>query len=178
MTLKKTILVIFFIFHIVCVNIINLCAFSGLGEKEREKLNPFGKRYVKIANRFLKKNELISCYTNFTGTNRGYEFFSPNISRFSLKIKFLETNGKEIPLYNSFESTLKFGTASYYLNSNLFNENLRNEIFESYCKRIFAMNENITKINIVLQITEYNDLYTLYNNGTHKEIHLCTVTKL
>ncbi|MDO5615453.1 MAG: hypothetical protein Q4G16_04625 [Cruoricaptor ignavus] len=177
MTIKKTFLLIFLLFHIFCVVIVNLSAFVGLQKEEVARFNWFGKKYIDLTKN-LDKNEIVSCYTNLTGTNRGYEFFSPNVSNFSLQVKFLDENANEIPLYRSFESITKFGTASYYLNSSLLNQKKRNEILASYSKRIFAMNENINKINVVLEVQEYKSLKHKCNNGVFKKKILCTIEKL
>lgn len=175
----KNILKLLFLFHFICVLVVNMSAFKGMDKAEISKLNAFGRKYVELSNKVLgKKNDLISLYTNLTGTNRGYEFFSPNISKYYVKTRFINDNNEEIPLYISFESKMKFATAFHYLDSSLEKKKFRNEFLESYAKRIFALNDHINQVKVVMTVFECKKVDNSFENvDTPKQIHLFTLKR-
>jgi hypothetical protein len=142
---------------------VNLSTLECLNKVEKDEFSCFGKFYLKFSSiikypKYLESTMLI--YTNLTGTNRGYEFFSPNVSSKSIKLIFISNKGTEIKIFNSIESDIKLITATYYINSYLVDKKLRNQIFASISSRLFILNPNINEISIYLKISEFRKLKT------------------
>lgn len=178
MTFLKKLLLTLFSFHIFCTLLVNFFSFSNFNSHDINSLNKFGEGYISLIKALSFKSNSVSFYTNFTGTNRGYEFFSPNVANKKLKLKFVDQNGHEIRLYKSFESKMKFGTASYFINSGNVSQALRQKMMVSYCKRIFALNDNVSVIHIILTLQQNKPLYDEINNAPLKTVELYTVHRL
>ena len=164
----KTILKILLITHIVSLLFVNIVAFKDFTEKETKRLNPLGKSFLinfKINSipAFIKNT--IGLYSNTTGTNRGYEFFSPNISNGSSKFIFTSENGKEIKVLKSIESKVKFLTATYYFNIHIFDEDMRNKLLASICSRIFTLNPLVNGISVSIKFSRYNKLNNSFSEN-------------
>ncbi len=115
---------------------------------------------------FIKNT--VGFYSNMTGTNRGYEFFSPNVSNGSSKLLFISEKDKEIKVLKSIESKVKFLTATYYFNIHIFDEDMKNKLLASICSRIFTLNPQINEISVYIKVSKYNKL----NNSFSKNYNI------
>lgn len=158
---------------------VNLYAFYDFPKKQIEHLNFIGKFYVEhlpdVPSEKLIKS--ISFYTNLTGTNRGYEFFSPNVNPASVKIKLRDGNGNEIKILRSFEAEVKYITACHYLVGKLAQKKLSISIVESLCKRILSKNPTIKKIIVNIEIVSYENLYDKKRKSKKEIINAFSITK-
>jgi hypothetical protein len=176
--MKKVKLILCFVLclHFLGSFIVNL---SGLDFSEnvyyKTKINTLGK-FVTTAVRKIRipegANSLMS-YTVYTGTNKGYEFFSPNIPASKTEFLFF-ANEKPItmPLV-SHESKTKFFTATVYLEKYFHTPELRDQILRSISLRLLSLKPEIKKIKIDLKITHFDSL-SIYKNEKHA-INIITI---
>jgi len=167
----KNTLKILLVFHIISLLFVNIVAFKDFAEKETKRLNLLGKAFLsnfKINTIPLFIKNTIGLYSNMTGTNRGYEFFSPNVSNGSSKLIFISEKGKEIKVLKSIESKVKFLTATYYFNIHIFDEDMKNKLLASISSRIFTLNPQINEISVYIKISKYNKL----NNSITKNYNI------
>lgn len=163
MKLLKTGLLIFLIINIYSSLVVNLQGYSSFAGKDYQKnLNVFGKMVVRndtiIDKASIFYNDGFRFLGTFSGTNRGYSFFSPNVSNSKLDISFVSEDGiLEFPL-DSPESMQKFKTSIHYFTTNFKNKKLRNLILSSYAQWHFAQNPNLNKIKVYFDIYEVNTL--------------------
>lgn len=157
----KIILGLFLAIHVFTVLAINFSGYKIFSDPNYiDRLNGFGKKIVHN----MPSNEIRSysrVLATFMGTDRGYSFFSPNVSRSSLDIVFIGNDGKEISIpFNSTESRLKFTTADSLLESYLLrDEKIRDQILKSLSKWMFTYNKDLSSINVYLNLHHYNNLY-------------------
>lgn len=161
MRILKLLLSLFLVIHIFIVLASNFSDYKIFSEPNYiDRLNVFGKKLVNIT----PSNEIgryTRVCTTFMGTDRGYSFFSPNVSRSSVEMVFIGDDGKEINIpFNSAESRLKFSTADSYLESYLLeDEEIRDEIIKSLTKWMFAYNTDLSSIKVYINLLQYNNLY-------------------
>lgn len=183
MILKK-VLILYFIIHVIFMLIVGFTSFTDFKDKETyNKLNSVGQIIVEYSDLFQCSKPLtdfIFFYSIYTGTNRGYAFFSPNISPTKVNISFV-ADGKEIKLpFITQESKLKFGCANLHFNSNIFDIDEREIILKSISSYLFSNNPNIDKLDIYLKLKHFMDLETVRNLGYkvhHKSILGFSATK-
>jgi hypothetical protein len=122
--LYKVILSVYFFVHFIFVLIVNLSSFSAFDSKTERlsKVGHFCVNEIDIIPVVKPAENLIAFYTNLTGTNRGYEFFSPNVSRASVKLVFISDKGEELQLLHSAESRIKLLTLGVYFNYEIQNK--------------------------------------------------------
>jgi len=161
MKLKITLLV-FFTFHFTCVLMVNMMAIAQINTDTTGDLNTYGKLYHNATKdiEFYKPVEnTVSFYTNLTGTNRGYEFFSPNVSKAAVKYSFVSDDGTELRLLDhTFESKTKLLTFTY--NSKMFFEEKeeRDQFFKGICKTLFTNYPGVNAISIRGVFTTFDPL--------------------
>lgn len=179
MKILKISLITFLLWHLFSMFYVNLYAFYEFPKKQISQLNFFGKFYVKHLPD-LPSEELvnvISFYTNLTGTNRGYEFFSPNVNPASVNIKLQDEKGNEIKILRSFEAEVKYITACHYWTGKLAEKKLSLSIVESLCKRILSKNPDIKKIIVSIEIIRYENLYDKKTKFKKEIINAFSITK-
>lgn len=165
----KLLLLLFLIFHVLSTLIINFSGYADFSvDNYQHKLNPFGKHIVNNVAKsvdFAATRPALEFHSSFLGTNRGYSFFSPNVSREYMNLIFV-ADGKtlEIPLSSS-ESVLKFKTARFFFESNFKNETLRNHILKSFSRWYFLHNAEIDKIDVFFDFYKLNNLAEVKKNG-------------
>tara|TARA_B100000780_G_C21034269_1_gene414796 strand:- start:342 stop:893 length:552 start_codon:yes stop_codon:yes gene_type:complete len=169
--------------HIISLLFVNIISFKQFSKNETKRLNSFGKSFLvdsKIATipEFIKNT--IGLYSNLIGSNRGYEFFSPNVSNGSSKLIFISENGQVIEIVKSIESQVKLLTATYHFNTYIFNEKMKNKILASICSRIFTLNPQINEISVYVKFSKYNELKNSYSknyNISYEKTLLSTVSR-
>ncbi|MEM6685347.1 MAG: hypothetical protein AAF617_06070, partial [Bacteroidota bacterium] len=163
--------------HIACTLIIGFVSFSTFqSEENQERLNPVGKFIANSASYFQTPKavtDFIYCYAKFTGTNRGYSFFSPNVTPVKIDLRFM-ADGKQITLpIKSQESYVKFGCANLHFNSNFFDGEEREIILKSISASLFNDYPEVDKIDVYLDLFRFNDLKSAQKVGPqmmHKAI--------
>jgi len=177
MVILKKILVVYLFGHILFMLIIGFSSFSSfIDETTFKELNPVGQFIVKKTDMYTLPKQLtdfVFFYSIYTGTNRGYSFFSPNISPTKVNILFM-ADGKEINLpFKTQESRLKYGCTNLHLSSKIFDKEEREIILKSLSSSLFSNNPDIEKLDIYLDLHNYTDLKTVKNDGynvQHKRI--------
>lgn len=163
MKLFKIGLLTFFIIGFYSSMIVNLQGYSNFAGKDyQERLTNIGTIVVNSSGIIDKMsifyNNGFRLLSTFNGTNRGYSFFSPNVSNSRVDISFVSEKGiLKMPL-ESPESLQKFKTSLHYFKSNLDKEELRNSILTSFAQWHFAQNPNIHKIKVYFDLYEVNTL--------------------
>ena len=178
-------LLAYLVFHLYTSLTINFSGYTQFDNEEyAHRLNPFGKFVAQNIDasahqpNFIK--DIIHFQSTFTGTNRGYSFFSPNVSRFNMKLLFI-VDGEEmhVPL-NTQESVLKFETASYFFESNFRHKKVRTDILKSFSKWYFASNPDIEKIDVYLDMYQFDNLTKVRTTGykvKHQKLLGFTISK-
>ena len=184
----KKILLFYLLLHISIMLTIGFSSFSHFKSKDaHKKLNPFGKVIVDKASKYKSPQlivDFIFLYSIYTGTNRGYSFFSPGVAGSKTEIKFM-SNGKEIVLpFLTQEMNLRFRSLNSHFNSNIFDIEEREAILKSIASYIFSNNKNIKRLDVYLNIEKYPSIlaakdlgYQKYNNNilafsiTKKEVN-------
>lgn len=169
----KKILVFLLLLHIFLVISINLITIRGLETIDPQILskefNTFGRFYIRnFKAEYYQKyfNTIFNPYLIYTGTDRGYEFFSPNLMPSKMELLFLDKRGNEIKFpFITPESKLKFFSTTYYFNGFLADKKMRDRILRSMSSRFMILNSNLYEINVHLKISEFDNLDTLNKNG-------------
>ncbi|MGO4710692.1 hypothetical protein AB4Y90_16620, partial [Chryseobacterium sp. 2TAF14] len=73
----------------------------------------------------------VKVYTNYSGTIRGYAYYSPNIRNIKNKYEFYNGNKKIDGLMRTYESNLKFNTMLINLTDIIHNKDIRQDIAKS-----------------------------------------------
>ncbi len=182
MDLKKKLL-LFLMFHIVLVITVNLFSFSEFESSRLKNLNPIGNWYINetaLSPPAEPLKSAIGFYTNMTGTNRGYEFFSPNVSSGSVKLRFISDDGRELQLTKSLESEVKVLTATIYYFKKITKTKVRDSITRSICKRLFEKYGDVNSIKVYLKMRHTDPINGIDPENfqtKEKEILLSTVQK-
>ena len=161
MRILKLSLSFFLVIHVFIALATNFSDYKIFSESNYiDRLNEFGKKLVNITPVNEVGRYTRPC-TTFMGTERGYSFFSPNVSRSSVEMVFVGDDGKEIHIpFNSAESRLKFSTTDSYLESYLVeDEEIRDKIIKSLAKWMFAYNTDLSSIKVYINLLKYNNLY-------------------
>lgn len=170
----KIILFSFLVLHIFTLLIINFSGYKVFSHPDYiEKLNGFGKKVATNIEKVSPSDDVVNfvrAYSTYVGADRGYSFFSPNVSRSSIELQFVDNNGKELIIpFNSLESKLKFTTADSLFESYLIgNDELRDRILKSITKWLFTYNPEVTSIKVYLKLLHFEDL----DSETVKEQHV------
>ena len=154
---------LYLIVHLACLLLVNIFLPKGhfLKNKELNKeLNTFGKYFLNLQIDSIPKyiQHPVKSYTNLTGTDSGYGFFSPNVSNGSSKFIFISEKGREIKLLKSIESQIKLATITSRSKSFISDEKKRNGLLKSICSRLFTLNPQIKEISVFLEHSKYDKL--------------------
>ena len=147
------------IIHIYASFLVNLTPLKRL-ITDKTDLSLFGK-WFKEKNTFKYPKPLeipLNVYSIYTGTNRGYEFFSPNVSSNYLEFEFVQNNIEMMFPLVSQEAQIKLLTAKVFLSSFLFNEDSRKQIMLSIGNRFFIQNSQVNEIQVFLKFTKFTQL--------------------
>ena len=157
----RIIFILYLIVNLACLLYINIYLLK-VPFLEYKELSDFGECFLNLRRKIDSIPKFIEhpikFYTNLTGTNRGYEFFSPNVSKSSSKLIFISDKGKEIQLLKSLESSAKLATVTYYFNSFILDEKKRNQLLKSICARLFALNPKVKEISVFLINSKHKNL--------------------
>tara|TARA_B110000503_G_C7119309_1_gene401745 strand:- start:465 stop:1058 length:594 start_codon:yes stop_codon:yes gene_type:complete len=168
----KFILIAYFLLHTLMMVIIGFSSFSHFkDEVTYKKLNPFGKVIVDTATDYKSPQAIVDfifLYSIYTGTNRGFSFFSPNVAASKVDINFM-SNGKEVVLpFLTQELDLKFRCLNSHFNSNIFDIEERETILKSITSYIFSNNKNINQLDVYLNIEKYPSILITQDLGYQK----------
>lgn len=175
-------LLLFFVINIYSAFIVNLEGYSKFGKNNyKDKLNSFGQMVVKNIHSLDKVSapfdHIFIYQARYAGTDRGYSFFSPNVSHSSLNILF-KADGKylEMPL-DSPESLLKFKTALYHFESSFKKKDLRDDILKSLAKWHFSQMPELHEIEVYFDLYQYQNLEDMPKEIKNKRILAFTLTR-
>lgn len=146
----------------ICAIMVNIAGLNFEKIKNyKEKINPLGKLITSLAGGIKVSqtmNHIMAFYSVYSGTNKGDEFYSPNVPSSIIDFSYI-ANGKpiNIPLFSS-EAKIKFVTATLYLESYFRKTALRNQILKSISLRIFSIDSTIQKLDINISINEVKPL--------------------
>ncbi len=175
-------LLLFFVINIYSSFIVNLEGYSKFGKGNyNDKLNSFGELIVKnihyLDNVSVPFDQVFKYQARYAGTDRGYSFFSPNVSHSSLNILF-KADGQllEMPL-DSPESLLKFKTALYHFESSFKKKDFRDDILKSLAKWHFSQMPNLHEIEVYFDLYQYQDLKDMPKKIKNKRILAFTLTR-
>ena len=165
----KIFLILFFTIHFIVITVVGFTRFSELSSNEDEGINPFGAFIIKKSHVMDhlngKPKNTMFAYSLFTGTNRGYAFFSPNVSSKKLDLSF-QSNGKHIYLpFKSTESDTKYFGANLYFNSNLDKSKERDSFLQSIATSLFNNNLELKDLDVYLNLSMYSDIKSTQNKG-------------
>lgn len=148
------------ILHVLSLFIINYNALTVLIEK-KTKFNKISNQIVP----YLKQNKIskkaiegIGTYENFLGSDRGFEFFSPNTSNTDSKLIFIGNNKEQLYLLNSIEGSLKYYTFNNYINQLLPNPESKDFILKNICVHLFQKYQNVNEISVFIVSTTVSEL--------------------
>lgn len=172
MKIFKNILLGYLAIHVLFMLIVGFSSFSNFSSltdmDTYNRLNPAGKLVVDQTDLITvpkPATDFIFFYSIYTGTNRGYSFFSPNISSVKVDMIFM-ADGKEVELpFVMQESKLKFSCANLHLHSRLFDVEERDIILKSISSSIFSNNPGIQELDIYFDLYRYQDLQTVIDSS-------------
>lgn len=165
----KIVLMLFFAIHFIVITVVGFSRFSELSVSENDKVNLFGHAVITNSKLVDKINDTtkdgIFFYSLFTGTNRGYAFFSPNVTSKKLELSF-KSGDKIIQLpFKSIESDIKFFGANLYFNSNLDKVKERDSFLQSISTSFFNRDLSMKDIDVYLNLSVYSDIKNTSENG-------------
>ncbi|WP_326980932.1 hypothetical protein VUJ46_11495 [Chryseobacterium sp. MYb264] len=175
----KNLLKIFLIFHILSLFIINYNALTVLIEK-KTKFNEISKQVVPYLkqNKVSKKTiERIGIYENLLGADRGFEFFSPNVSNSENKLIFIGNNNEQLYLLSSIEGSLKYYTFNNYINPLLPNTENKGFILRNICAHLFQKYQNVDEINVFIVSTMVSELNNRKVSGKKNKMLIAKIKK-
>lgn len=159
--MKKIKYTLFFIvsFHILVSILINISSLSILNTKKYIKFNSPALSILKNMKR-LNIPLYIKSYSNIAGIDRGYGYYSPNISSNKLNINVIDvkTNRPVNIISPSFESKLKYNTMLTNLHVFTTHYQDRRLIVNSFSEYIFYKQQYINNIAINVNIFKINSL--------------------
>ena len=149
--------------HLACLLLVNIFLIQVFSLKNKElnkELNTFGKYFLNLRMDSIPNyiQHPVKSYTNLTGTDSGYGFFTPNAPRASSKFTFISEKGREIKLLKSIESPIKLNAVISRSKSFILDEKKRNELLKSICSRLFTLNPQIKEISVFLEHSKYDKL--------------------
>lgn len=146
-------------FHIFVSVLINIASLSILNTKKYVKFNNSAASILKNMKR-LNIPFYIKAYSNIAGIDRGYGYYSPNISSNKLNISVvdLKTNKPLNIISSTFESKLKYNTMLTNLHVFTTHYQDRRLIVNSFSEYIFYKQQNINNIAINVNIFKINSL--------------------
>ena len=171
------------VFHIslvflVCINgLSNELMFGG------KSINKYGKVFLKVIDVNIYDNQLfetLKVYGLYTGTARGYSFFSPNVPRTEKDFYFISEYGTRIkPQTKYFETSFKYNAFKTGLFKEIFSDSDKNNYLRSLGAHFMTAN-SIDCLDMYMTYIEYNDIDIAREDQSHcntKEIHLFTLRK-
>jgi len=181
----KIVLALFVGLHVLLAIRFNLLGLTALKlNNEENKINWLGKLLVGKKGGNLEKAltgslfKISNFYNVYTGTNRGYTFFSPNISPIKANLCFFNGDDQlEIPLKNT-ESKSKLSTTTYYLLVHLDNEKIRNQILRPIASRLFTLHPEASTLESYIDFAKIPYLKEDTEKGTvSKRLKAFTITR-
>ncbi|MFD2742879.1 MULTISPECIES: hypothetical protein [Sphingobacterium] len=182
MNRTKIVLLALIIFHLISSIRFNILGLTALKlNNEENKINSFGKLFIGENGKKLEKNLTIlplqatNLYGVYTGTNRGYSFFSPNVSSVTACLSFY--NGKqklEIPIKNV-ETKSKLLVMTYFLLLHLESEEIRNQIVLPTASRLFTQHPELSKIEAFIEYEKMPSLKNKKEPSLYKNIKAFTI---
>lgn len=165
----KIILMSFFTIHFIVITVVGFSRFSELSSSKNDKVNSFGQVVINksklVDNLNISTKDAIFFYSLFTGTNRGYAFFSPNVTSKKLELSF-KSGEKTIQLpFKSLESDIKFFGANLYFNSNLDKIKERDSFLQSISTSFFNRDLKMKDIDVYLNLSIYSDIKSTKEKG-------------
>ena len=165
----KIFLMLFFAIHFIVIIVVGFSRFSELTTLDNERVNSFGEIVIKKSKLVDNLNEstkdAVFFYSLFTGTNRGYAFFSPNVTSKKVELSF-KCGDKVIELpFRSVESNTKFFGANLYFNSHLDRIKQRDSFLQSISTSFFNQDLTMKNLEVYLNLTMYSDINYTRENG-------------
>jgi len=163
---------------LVCIN--GLSHELKLGDKS---INKYGAVFLKAIDVDIYDNQLfetLKIYGIYTGTARGYSFFSPNVSRIEKDFYFIGEDDQLVkPKTRYFETGFKYNAFKSGLFKEIFSQSDKNDYLKSLGAH-FMSNNSIDCIDMYMSYTKYNELETARIDqpiSNTEDIHLFTLRK-
>jgi hypothetical protein len=153
----KILICALFFFHILSSFFVNINIISVFKKKETyADLNTYGKScvdYISNVNGYMNKDVYTGMYRylQLIGSERGFEFYSPNAPQKDVKLFFLSQNEDVYPKGKSFEAEFKMKNLFNILGSRIADKKFRENLIHSVSKRISTLNSSINDIEIYFQ---------------------------
>ena len=170
--MKKLNLLLFLILllHGILLFFANINSLNYLKNKPVE-LNNFGKKYINT-NSIIKFPEFLILYLNYSGSDRGYAYYSPNISREKVSFAITDQQNKKIIPINTESSKFRFNILMINSTKIIEDQKIRNQLIKSLSEYIFAKDKRVKKLTLKINLKKLktlqefqkeNKLYDLYN---------------
>lgn len=180
----KTVLKILVSFHISLVFIVCLNGLTQELMTDGKSINKYGAVLLKNIDLNIydyKMFDALKVYGIYTGTARGYSFFSPNVSRVEKDFYFVSQDDQLIkPDTKYFETSFKFNAFKSGLFKEIFNTTDIDDHLSSLGAHLMSTNNSVDCIDMYLTYNKYNDLAMAKVDHplcSTEEIHLFTLRK-
>ncbi|MCU7613927.1 hypothetical protein N0B16_05710 [Chryseobacterium sp. GMJ5] len=173
----QNLLILLFFIHIAISVFININSFTYLKLNHRDKnLNSMGKFYI---DRLQKINPPypVKVYANYSGTIRGYAYYSPNIRNIKHVYEFYNGTQKINGLMKTYESDLKFNTMLINLTDIISNKSIREEIAKSLYNNV-TYDTDIKELNIKLKVKKFTSLKEYQSVGRRDTVKVFEAYKI
>ncbi|MGE8536614.1 MAG: hypothetical protein ACN6OJ_18650 [Chryseobacterium sp.] len=154
---NKLVFIIFLIliFHAIVSITNNIYSLSYFKDIKNIALNPVGKIYAQIVPTDTSYYpDMIMYYSNYTGIDRGYAFYSPNLNRNKIEYSF-STNNNTTPIpisFNTKESNVKYMSMSINLTNMFDNRKKRNKLVKDISIFMLNQNKEIKDMNFIVSV--------------------------
>jgi len=157
----KLFLIALLLFHVLSSSIINIQIIKTWKNSTYSSLNTYGKKIIDNLEHF-NIPEIIQIgmrnYSYYTGTERGYEYYSPNAANRQTEIIF-KNNAVLIDLPGkTFESKFKIRSVFTILGGQLENDGFRNRVIQSMAVRLFTLHPDINHMDISIMKKHFPSL--------------------
>ena len=163
-------LLLLLLLHGILLLLANINSLNHLKSKTID-LNFFGQKYTKYSS-IIKFPEVFILYLNYSGSDRGYAYYSPNVSREKVSFAITDQQNKKIIPIHTESSKFRFNILMINSTKIIENQKIRNQLIKSLSEYIFAKAKNVKELTLKINlkklktISEYhkdNKLYDLYN---------------
>jgi len=175
----KISLVLYLSIHMFSSLLFNISAIGKLNtDRHKTYLNPFGQFMTDISSTDMSSiKKVLRPYGAYTGTNIGYEFFSPNIASV-IKLRYFNKDQELFLPIKSLKGKLFYQSAQLYIHAVLDQKEIRNSILESFTLRLFELNPKLTEIETKVYITIPPNLEQFIEDGVPTEEQLFYTFKI
>ncbi|MCK0204816.1 hypothetical protein ACT4R0_02495 [Ornithobacterium rhinotracheale] len=163
--MKNFFLLLFFV-YIINTLYVNVLLFSfSMGEKENLRLNFFGSVYLSMYDGYTYHSSLHDGFVkvaNLIGVDRGYEFFSPNVSNSKVELLVVVNGENKNILMKSFEGKVKNETFKYLILPKLSKKCFQRKFYNSIANHIHKSSQKIDSASFSMVIKKFSEMKSDY----------------